>query len=93
MAMTLISRVPVNSGTAPKAPEAPTWSVRMAICGLQSSPNRKSVTETMRKKRSEFEQQRQDDADRGEDGDGRVAIRKTLTAPSTRLRARRSGLM
>ena len=37
--------------TPPKAPELPTWSSRMAVCGLHSAPNRNSVNETRRKKR------------------------------------------
>ena len=27
---------------APNAPDAPTWSLRMAVCGLHSRPNKKS---------------------------------------------------
>ena len=46
-----IITVPASTGIAPKAPEEPTWSARMAICGLHSSPNRKSVTGTVWKKR------------------------------------------
>ena len=46
MAMAEMSSVPVNRGTAPNAPEAPIWSARIAICGLQSNPNRNSVTGT-----------------------------------------------
>ena len=52
MAMAVTSSVPANSGTAPKAPDEPTWSARMAVCGLHSSPNRNSVTGTRPKKRS-----------------------------------------
>jgi len=51
MAIKEISIVPTNSGTAPKAPEEPTWSARMAVCGLQLVPNRNSVTGTASKKR------------------------------------------
>ncbi len=53
MAMAEISSVPANSGTAPKAPEEPTWSARSAVCGLHSRPNRNSVTGTLSKKRSD----------------------------------------
>ena len=51
IAMNEMSRVPANSGMAPNAPEEPTWSSRIAIWGLQSRPNRKSVTPTWPKKR------------------------------------------
>ena len=51
MAMNEMSAVPANSGTAPKDPDEPTWSARMAICGLHDVPNRKSIGETMEKKR------------------------------------------
>ena len=51
MAMKEMSSVPTNSGMAPKAPDAPTWSARMAICGLHSVPKRKPVTGTAWKKR------------------------------------------
>ena len=47
----MISKVPVNSGTAPKLPEEPTWSARIAVCGLQLRPNRNSLNGTSRKKR------------------------------------------
>ena len=51
MATREISRVPTSSGTKPKEPEAATWSIRMAICGLHCRPNRKSVTGIDWKKR------------------------------------------
>ena len=51
MAIAEISAVPKKTGTAPKAPEEPTWSARMAIWGLQPTPNRKSVTGTTLKNR------------------------------------------
>ena len=44
-------RVPQNSGTAPNAPEEPTWSARIAVCGLHCSPNRNSYHGTLPKKR------------------------------------------
>ncbi len=47
----MISKVPVNSGTAPKLPDEPTWSARIAVCGLQLSPNRNSVIGTCWKNR------------------------------------------
>ena len=52
MAMTVISSVPVTSGTMPKAPDEPTWSARIAVCGLHCRPNRKSSGETFSKKRT-----------------------------------------
>ena len=52
MAMNEISRVPANSGTAPNAPLEPTWPSRMAVCGLQSRPNRNSAAGTAWKKRA-----------------------------------------
>ena len=42
MAITVISMVPTNSGRKPKAPDWPTWSDRMAICGDHWVPKRKS---------------------------------------------------
>ncbi len=51
MAITVISSVPVNSGTAPKLPDAPTWSARIAVCGLHSRPNRKFAIGTRSKNR------------------------------------------
>ena len=50
IAMTVIRIVPANTGIAPNAPDAPTWSARMAVCGLHSSPNRKSIGEILVKK-------------------------------------------
>ena len=35
MAIREMSAVPANSGTAPNEPDDPTWSARIAICGLQ----------------------------------------------------------
>ena len=51
MAMNEMSAVPANSGTAPKEPDEPTWSARIAICGLHEVPNRKSMGEIIEKKR------------------------------------------
>ena len=93
MAMRVINNVPANSGTAPKAPELPTWSSRMAVCGLHSVPNRNSVNETRRKKRTA--------SNRSESTMPMVirtatvehAIRKKRSTRSTRLRARSSGVI
>jgi hypothetical protein len=51
MAIKEMSEVPANSGTAPKAPDEPTWSARIAICGLQLVPKTNSLTGTMPKNR------------------------------------------
>ena len=51
MAISVISSVPAKSGTAPKAPELPTWSARIAVCGLHCRPNRNSCIGTCAKKR------------------------------------------
>ena len=40
--MKVIKKVPVNTGIDPNAPELPTWSSLIAICGLQWNPNIKS---------------------------------------------------
>ena len=61
--------VPQNSGIEPNAPDEPAWSARIAVCGLQVRPNRKSVGGTCWKKRMDFEQQRKDDSERREDRD------------------------
>ena len=55
IAMTETSMVPVSKGTTPKAPDEPTWSARIAVCGLQLKPNRKSVTGTRSKKLNDAE--------------------------------------
>ena len=51
MAMAEIISVPAKTGTAPKAPEEPTWSSRMAIWGLHFKPNKNSVMEIFSKNR------------------------------------------
>ena len=51
MAMKEMSAVPANNGTAPNEPDDPTWSARIAICGLQEVPNRKSMGEMIAKNR------------------------------------------
>ena len=43
--------VPQKSGMEPNAPDEPAWSARIAICGLQVRPNRKSLIGTSWKKR------------------------------------------
>jgi hypothetical protein len=48
----MMSVVPTKSGTAPNAPEDPTWSARMAVCGLQCRPNRNSHQGDRAKKRT-----------------------------------------
>ncbi len=53
MAMSMIRKVPTKSGRAPKAPVEPTWSARIAVCGLHWVPNRKSATGMVEKKRRE----------------------------------------
>src|SRR6056297_1876369 len=93
MAIKEISRVPANSGIAPKAPEAPTWSMRSAVCGLQLVPNRNSVTGTRWKKRIDS-----NSTDRTIPTVVRIAIseepiRKASASRSMRLRARMPGEM
>jgi hypothetical protein len=51
IAMPEIIAVPAKTGIAPKAPEEPTWSVRIAIWGLHSKPNKNSVIGITLKKR------------------------------------------
>ena len=50
IAITEITSVPRNTGTAPKAPAPATWSGRMAICGSQRSPKKNSCGGTISKK-------------------------------------------
>ena len=93
MAMAETSRVPVNSGTAPKAPEAPTWSARMAVWGLHRVPKKNSRGETFWKKSR--------DSNRTDSTIPRVVriaidentIMIPSTMDSTRLRARICGLV
>ena len=49
--MIVIINVPANSGMAPKDPEPPAWPSRIAICGLQWVPNKKSLIGIVSKKR------------------------------------------
>ena len=51
MAINEISMVPTNSGTAPNEPDEPTWSSRIAVCGLHEVPNTNSKIDTDSKKR------------------------------------------
>ena len=67
-----MNAVPQNSGIEPKAPDDPAWSARSAVCGLQVVPNRNSVGHQVEEAQA-FEQQRQDDAERRQDGDQRGA--------------------
>ena len=66
-----MKNVPQNSGIEPNAPDEPAWSARIAVCGLHSMPNRKSVGRTQLEEAQAFEQQRQDDAERRQDRDQR----------------------
>ena len=86
-----INNVPVNSGTAPNAPDAPTWSARIAVCGLHDRPNRKSSNDTCWKNRNAST-----NTDRKMPIVVRIAtheaaISSNSMAFSTRLRARNSG--
>ena len=73
MAMNEMSAVPANSGTAPKDPDEPTWSARIAICGLHEVPNRKSIGDTMAKKRKASKATEATMPMRGEHRDRRAA--------------------
>ena len=70
--MKVMSSVPTTSGTMPKAPDEPTWSARIAVCGDHCRPNRKSIGETLLKKRKVSNSDREHDADGGEHGDRRT---------------------
>ncbi len=86
-----INSVPVNSGTAPNAPEAPTWSARIAVCGLHCKPNKKSNNGTSRKNRnaSTNTERKMPIVVRIATLD--AAMSSSSMAFSTRLRARKSG--
>ena len=72
--MTEISSVPANSGTAPNAPDEPTWSARIAVCGLHCSAEQEvEYGEMLGEEAERFERHRGDDADGGEHRDGRAA--------------------
>ena len=88
IAMKEISRVPVNRGTAPKAPEEPTWSARIAICGLQRNPKRKSVTGTFWKNKTDSNTTESTMPTVVKIAIVEQAIRKTIVPFSTLLRAR-----
>ena len=66
-----ISSVPANNGTAPNAPDEPTWSARIAVCGLHDRPNRKSNDDTCWKNRNASKNTDKKDADRRENRDAR----------------------
>ena len=93
IAMKEISAVPANSGTAPKEPDEPTWSARIAVCGLQEVPNRNSIGETIEKKRN---------ASKATEATIPMVVKTAIVEQpisshsmtrSTRLRARSSGVM
>ena len=91
MATRLISMVPANSGMAPNAPSAATWSARRAVCGLQWMPNRKSTGEMRAKKR-----RLSNSSDSTMPSVVRMATAEQITSTTIRnrssaLRARRSG--
>ena len=48
--------VPQNRGIEPNAPDEPAWSARIAVCGLQDRPNRKSVERHQLEEAERFEQ-------------------------------------
>ena len=91
IAMNEMSAVPANSGIAPKAPEDPTWSSRIAICGLQSRPNRKSVIPTWPKKRIASNSTESTMPSVVKIATVELAISAMRTICSTWLRARRAG--
>ena len=93
MAMNEISAVPANSGTAPNDPDEPTWSARIAICGLHEVPNRKSIGEIIEKNRN---------ASNATEATMPMVVNTAIVEQpisshsmtrSTRLRARSSGVM
>ena len=86
-----MSIVPANSGTAPKLPVDPTWSARMAVCGLQLRPKRNSVTGTSRKKRIASNTTERTIPTVVRMAMLEAATNNTSTNRSTRLRARKSG--
>src|SRR6056300_210406 len=53
MATRDICKVPTKRGTAPNEPDAPTWSARIAVCGLQCVPVINSQKEIWLKNRSD----------------------------------------
>ena len=89
MAITVISKVPVTSGTMPKAPDDPTWSARMAVCGLHCVPNRKSIGETFSKNRTVSNSTENTIPIVVSTATLAQASRTTFTARSTWLRARK----
>ena len=88
IAIAVIRSVPANSGTAPKAPDEPTWSARSAVCGLHCRPNRNSVIGTFWKNRINSNSDREDDpGGRGDrdaggqpQGDGHPALDQVARA-------------
>src|SRR6188472_2446615 len=93
MAMKEMSAVPANSGTAPNEPDDPTWSARIAICGLHDVPNRKSSGEMIAKNLK---------ASKATDATMPMVVKTAIVEQpssihsvtrSTRLRARNCGVM
>ena len=89
----MMSMVPANSGTAPKAPEEPTWSALSAVCGLHCRPNRNSLGGTLAKKRMVSNSTDRTMPMVVSTATQEQAISSPLTTRSTVLRARKSGLM
>jgi hypothetical protein len=87
----LISSVPAKSGTAPKAPEAPICSARMAVCGLQVVPRRNSAGGTRAKKRSASDSSDSTMPTVVSTATTEQATRSTMITRSTACRARSCG--
>ena len=83
--------VPVNSGTAPKAPDDPTWSLRIAVWGLHSRPKRNCVIGTSRKKRIASNSTEKTMPTVVKTAMLDATISRPRTIFSTRFRARKSG--
>src|SRR5690349_7840188 len=93
MAMQEMSAVPANSGTAPNEPDEPTWSARIAICGLHEVPNRKSMGEMIWKKRKASKATEATMPTVVNTAMVEQAMSSHSTTCSTELRARSSGLI
>ena len=83
--------VPVKRGIMPNAPDAPTWSERIAVCGLHSVPRRKSSAGTLWKKRNASNNTDNTMPAVARMATVELAMMKTRIAPSTWLRARTRG--
>ena len=66
-----MNTVPQNNGIEPNAPDEPAWSARSAVCGLQLGAEQEFGRADQLEEAQAFEQQRQDDAERRQDGDQR----------------------